>query len=514
MFGHACTEKADRVKLPTWPPIVQCVVLAAVLRLVSAVFSEGYLMHDDHFLVVEVGASWAEGEDYNAWLPEGQRERGVEVPTPHPGNFVYPGIHAGLFLLMNTIGLDTPSAQMVVIRLLHGMWSLLVVVFGMRIAGFLGGSRVAERAGWMLAALAWMPIVSVHQLVETACIPPMLAAIWWWMKTPVERHTRWTWVAVGCAWGLATGLRFQVGIAAVGFAAAVVVTHRRSAFPGLFAVAVAALSVFSLTQISDVWIWGEPFAQLRAYFGYNTEQAGNYPQGPAYQYILTLAGLLLPPFSVVLLWGVVKHWKSAAVVVWPALFFFLFHSIFPNKQERFILPIVPLLIVAGLAGLQGFEQVRWQRLLWRIGWVINAVALAVLTPATFKRSRMDAMDRLHAYGDVRNFLAVQVDSGALPPQFYWGSWTRYWTTDGSTSPEEDKRIYCSSDRPPDAVLFYGDQGIPAAVARYKVLYPTLEFVEEVPAGWLDRFVHGLNPINSVERVAIYRIAPALECAER
>jgi hypothetical protein len=47
-----------------------------------------------------------------------------------------------------------------------------------------------------------------------------------------------------------------------------------------------------------------------------------------------------------------------------------------------------------------------------------------------------------------------------------------------------------------------------------VLYPTLEFVEEVPAGWLDRFVHGLNPINSVERVAIYRIAPALECAER
>ena len=293
----------------------------------------------------------------------------------------------------------------------------------------------------------------------------------------------------------------------------VALTHRRAAFPGILGVAATALAVFSVTQASDLWVWGEPFAQLRAYFGYNTEQAGNYPQGPVYQYVLTLAGLLLPPFSLVVMWGVAKQWKSAAVVVWPALLFLLFHSIFPNKQERFILPIVPLLLIAGMAGLQGFDQIRWQRALWRFSWAVNVVVLLVLTPATFKRSRMEAMSRLHAYGDVENFLAVQVDSGALPPQFYWGSWTRYWTTDGSTAPDEDKRLYCASDRPPDAILFYGDAGIPAAVARYAALYPTLTFVEEVPAGALDRFIHALNPINSVERVAIYRISPEEECAE-
>jgi len=488
-------------------------ILAAVLRLVSAVFSEGYLMHDDHFLVIEVGASWAAGEDYNAWLPEGQRARGIADPTPHPGNWVYPGVHAGLFWVFHALGLTDPAAAMVLVRILHGLWSLCAVWWGFLIAEHLAGRQVAERTGLLLAALAWMPIVSVHQLVETACIPLILAAIWGWLRTPVGQQDRWTWVLVGCAWGLATGLRYQVGLAAVGFAAAVVYTHRRAAFPGILGVAATALAVFSVTQASDLWVWGEPFAQLRAYFGYNTEQAGNYPQGPVYQYVLTLAGLLLPPFSLVVMWGVAKQWKSAAVVVWPALLFLLFHSIFPNKQERFILPIVPLLLIAGMAGLQGFDQIRWQRALWRFSWAVNVIALLVLTPATFKRSRMEAMSRLHAYGDVENFLAVQVDSGALPPQFYWGSWTRYWTTDGSTAPDADKRLYCASDRPPDAILFYGDAGIPAAVARYAAVYPTLTFVEEVPAGALDRFIHALNPINSVERVAIYRISPEEECAE-
>lgn len=43
-----------------------CILALALLLRISAVWnSTGYLMHDDHFLVVETGASWAVGEDYN-----------------------------------------------------------------------------------------------------------------------------------------------------------------------------------------------------------------------------------------------------------------------------------------------------------------------------------------------------------------------------------------------------------------------------------------------------------------
>ena len=46
-------------------PLFLPLMTGLLLRPIAATFSTGYLMHDDHFLVVEAGASWAAGEDYN-----------------------------------------------------------------------------------------------------------------------------------------------------------------------------------------------------------------------------------------------------------------------------------------------------------------------------------------------------------------------------------------------------------------------------------------------------------------
>ena len=45
------------------------VFFAILIRIVAAIFSPGYGMHDDHFLIVEASASWVDGFDYNHWLP-------------------------------------------------------------------------------------------------------------------------------------------------------------------------------------------------------------------------------------------------------------------------------------------------------------------------------------------------------------------------------------------------------------------------------------------------------------
>jgi len=44
-------------------------ISALIIRLIAAIFSQGYGMHDDHFLIVEASASWVDGFDYNHWLP-------------------------------------------------------------------------------------------------------------------------------------------------------------------------------------------------------------------------------------------------------------------------------------------------------------------------------------------------------------------------------------------------------------------------------------------------------------
>ena len=61
-------------------------------------------MHDDHFLVVEVAASWADGEDYNDWLPWSQSG----TPEVHPANFAYAGSQFLLFKIFQTVGIEHP----------------------------------------------------------------------------------------------------------------------------------------------------------------------------------------------------------------------------------------------------------------------------------------------------------------------------------------------------------------------------------------------------------------------
>ncbi len=45
-------------------PLTVILILAFSIRLISAVFSQGYGMHDDHFLAIETPWSWTVGEDY------------------------------------------------------------------------------------------------------------------------------------------------------------------------------------------------------------------------------------------------------------------------------------------------------------------------------------------------------------------------------------------------------------------------------------------------------------------
>ena len=46
-------------------------------RLLAVVFSQGYGMFDDHFLIIESAQSWVDGRDYSNWLPWNQA---VEQP--------------------------------------------------------------------------------------------------------------------------------------------------------------------------------------------------------------------------------------------------------------------------------------------------------------------------------------------------------------------------------------------------------------------------------------------------
>lgn len=78
-------------------PLRFALITGIVLRFIAVIFSKGFGMHDDHFLVIEVAQSWADGTDYNNWLPGS----GSTQPSGH--SFFYCGIHYLLFTLLQSV---------------------------------------------------------------------------------------------------------------------------------------------------------------------------------------------------------------------------------------------------------------------------------------------------------------------------------------------------------------------------------------------------------------------------
>src|SRR3954469_22024674 len=93
-------------------PLTLILLVAAFFRLLAVIFSKGYGMHDDHFLVIEAAQSWVDGHDYNYWLPTITKT--VTKPTGH--SLLYPGLHYLFFRALQFSGIYDPQFKMYFVR--------------------------------------------------------------------------------------------------------------------------------------------------------------------------------------------------------------------------------------------------------------------------------------------------------------------------------------------------------------------------------------------------------------
>lgn len=484
-------------------------LIALVPRLVTVVFSQGYFAHDDHFLIVEAAASWVAGSDYNYWLPWNQGDS----PTPSGHSFFYVGLHYVLFSALDAIGVTDPKAMMGVVRLLHALWSLLVVRLGYRIARALGNEVVAWQAGLFLALYAFMPFLAVRNLVEVVCIPFLMLAAWRLVRIeghPSLRDALWAGIWVG----MAMNVRFQTIFFAAGLGLAFLITRN---WKGAIGYGFGLLIPLAMIQGGiDLFLWGRPFAELTQYVLYNLDNSTTYGVLPWYNYLLLLAGLLLPPLSLAVLFGFFR--RTRPLLLWLPLFVFLaFHSYFPNKQERFMLPIVPLFFVLGYLSWEGWRSASawWRRWngLWYSAlafvWALNLLILPILSTTYSKRSRVEALYQLRGLGPVTGLVVEDTYEGEapMPPLFYLGQWDMTvlpWT---QRTADLDSAFVAKSDRPrPNTVLFFGEEELAERKGRLEAVMGPLEIVGRAEPGFIDQVVHWLNPVNRNETIVIARAA--------
>ncbi len=493
-------------------PLRIIIVLAIITRLIAVIFSKGFGWFDDHFLIIEASQSWVDGFDYNKWLPGSEGNTG---PTGH--NLFYTGIHYVLFKLFAFLGFDHPQGKMYIIRLLHAALSMIVVILGYRLTLKIGGQKAAGVSGLLLAVLWLFPFISVRNLVEFTCVPFLLYGTWILMNNETKRNHFLQGLFAGLILGIAFCMRFQsmIYIGGIGLGLLILGRWKEAVTAGIGVI----ITVFLLLATIDIYIWGYPFAELIEYINYNMHSYAEYTIGPWYQYILVLSMVFIPPVSFFLLfgffYGFFKDWRKYLLIFLPVLLFLAFHSYYPNKQERFILPLVPFIIIAGTAGWYKFLQISrfWakrkilHRFSWNFFWVINIILLLVITTTYSKRARVESMCYLSKYQDIDNILVENSNKDGinLLPMYYLGQRAGYAEINNTRPAGKVAEWYAVNQiNAPDFIIFEGEKNIENRLAEVKIIFPEIAYEASISPSIIDRILFWLNPINENQNVYIYR----------
>jgi hypothetical protein len=399
---------------------------------------------------------------------------------------------------------------------LHALFSLITVVLGYKIAETVSGKQCARIAGILLAVYWFFPNASVRNLVEVACIPFLIISTWMLIK-PTQKNFFLHFLFAGIIAGLAFSIRFQsvLFIGGMGLALLIQKKWKEAILFGMGTL----ICMVSIQGIIDQIIWGQPFTEFKEYVRYNIANAETYFVQEWYMYFALLFGMLIPPISVFLLFGFFRSWKKHLLLFLPSFIFLAFHCYFPNKQERFILPIIPFTIILGVIGWNDFVQhskfwMKREKLLrtcWIFFWSLNILPLLVVSVAYSKRSRVEAMIYLSKKEDFKRLVVEESfrDDFTMPPFFYLGKWYREGYVQGVTSVHTIDSL-CTNIKKyptmkPNYVIFFDEKDLDTRIKNFKTCFPNLKYETTAESGFLDKFIHWLNPINKNYTAYIYKI---------
>ncbi len=491
--GKAGSIEGGMFKNIDFTSLKTIMIVAGFFRILAALFSQGYGMHDDHFLIIEASASWVDGYDYNNWLPWNKPEG--SVPEGH--SFTYVGLNFIFFYILKGIGLTDPKMLMVLNRLLHGLFSLLTVYFGYKITTKISTKENATIVGWFLAVLWIFPFMAVRNLVEITCMPFIMWSLWLYVKSNTNKDL----ILSGILMGLAVSFRYQIGVFAIGLALHLLIRKDWKPFL-LFCSGVLLLFVFTQGLV-DYLIWGYPFAEMLSYVLYNMDEGTRYmPNANSFMYIEVLMGIMLVPLGLAMGLGYFRSAKKYAFMFLPSLLFLLFHSFYPSKQERFILPILPVFIMLGVLGYHTLRNKKGWNKFWKISmkafWVLNIPLLLMASVTYSKKSRVEAMYFFYE-NNLRPKYILTEGSGrgktSMFPKFYSGKWDVVF----ANTTVLDSNVDVSHDY----IIFSDLDLLESRVQFYKETFPNMERIEICDPSFADKVVKWINPVNRNEYFEIW-----------
>ena len=125
------------------------------------------------------------------------------------------------------------------------------------------------------------------------------------------------------------------------------------------------------------------------------------------------------------------------------------HSAFSNKQERFILPAIPFIIIFGAIGWQEFRQAsrvkKWKAILfkclWGWFWLVNSLLLSLSIFYYSKETLIETFSYLHSKQDIKA-VVIENNLKEVPhlPLYYLHQNKPIYTLEPNTNPQKTEQI--------------------------------------------------------------------------
>jgi hypothetical protein len=332
-----------------------------VVRGWQAIFDHGMLWPDEiyqsleqaHRLVFKVGfIPWEFRDGARSWL--------------------FPALLALPLKLADMMGVINSGVEVVVVaRTLMLALSVWSTACAMRIAEKLSGESAAIIAGSASVLLPTMAVFGARTMSEIAAAPLITCSAYLLLSPQKSHRAAWA----GGLMGLSAFFRYQNALLALIFVIALV---RRSTWRSATAYIVVGLMVAMAGGLIDRVIWGEWFHSLIVYLKFNVIEgkASSFGTAPALFYFKYLWASCHWPILIFAA-GILVIAREAWLFVFAVVLFLCVHSLIPHKELRFIVPILPLAVALGAAGIGKALALVLQRRQWIGAWSVALICSVV-----------------------------------------------------------------------------------------------------------------------------------------
>jgi len=369
-----------------------CFLLGLLLAATTAITNIGIIAFDDyHDIVVRVIPAQRQS------LSNTVHFAGLRSPIP-------PLTLVAISNLAYSFGIDSPTGQFRLVLLAIALFCFLLnTTFGAK--HFSDSPARQFIAVFLLGFYFVCPLFFSRAMIETLSAPFITVSAFFACRYFSRSQVGDLLIALVLLI-LASMYRFQSGILAlVLFGLIFMLRKPKHLIPFL----VVGLLGFLLTGYIDYLLRGSFHASLLANINYNLNASSSHGVTPFYTFLLLFIGLTVPP---AFLSRYRKfEWKKEYAYLLPTLLYFslfvIVHSLVPHKEERFMIPVLPLFLILLVPLAHHIWLVEKGK--WRVGYflVLNSTLLLLTAFSVPQKNVVDLAMYINSRPSIKTLVGVE-----------------------------------------------------------------------------------------------------------